>query len=52
MDDLNVEYEIIEMLAEKRWKLIHQLKEVEAMLKHNSGRYFVGEDGLVEESLI
>ena len=48
MDDMATEYEIVKMLAEKRWKLQQQISEVEAALAKSCKHFVVGEDGLVE----
>ena len=51
MEDIEVEYEIVKMLAEKRWKLQREIAEVEASLVKNCKHFVVGEDGLVEVGL-
>lgn len=51
MDDLEVEYEIVKLLAEKRWKLQQQLAEVESAIAKNSRNFIVGDDGLIEIGL-
>jgi hypothetical protein len=51
MDEIEVEYEIVKMLAEKRWKLQQQLAEVEAAIAKNSRNFVVGDDGLLEVGL-
>ncbi|WP_173495852.1 MULTISPECIES: hypothetical protein [unclassified Aliiroseovarius] len=51
MDEIEVEYEIVKMLAEKRWKLQQQLAEVEAAIAKNSHNFVVGDDGLLEVGL-
>ena len=51
MDEIEVEYEIVKMLAEKRWKLQQALAEVEAAIAKNSHNFVVGDDGLVEVGL-
>ena len=48
---MEIEYEIISNLAEKRWKLLHELAEVEAAIQRNSRYFYVGDDGLVELGL-
>jgi len=51
MDEIEVEYEIVKMLAEKRWKLQQKLSEVDAAIAKNSHNFVVGEDGLLEVGL-
>lgn len=51
MDEIEVEYEIVKMLAEKRWKLQQQLAEVEAAIQKHSHNFEVGKDGLVDVGL-
>lgn len=51
MDDLEVEYEIVKLLAEKRWNLRQQLAEVESAIVKNSHNFIVGDDGLIEVGL-
>lgn len=51
MGELEVEYEILEMLAAKRWELHEQLALVEAAITENSRNFVVGDDGLVEVGL-
>lgn len=51
MDEIEVEYEIVKMLAEKRWKLQQQLAEVDAAIAKNSHNFVVGDDGLLEVGL-
>jgi hypothetical protein len=51
MEDVEVEFEIVKMLAEKRWKLQQQLAEVEAAIAKNSYNFVVGDDGLLEVGL-
>ena len=51
MDDMEVEYEIVTMLAERRWKLLQQIAEVEAALAKNCKHFVIGDDGLVELGL-
>lgn len=51
MEEIEVEYAIIKMLEEKRWKLQLQLAEVEAAIAHNSRNFVVGADGLLEVGL-
>lgn len=51
MDEIEVEYEIVTMLAEKRWKLQQQIDQVDAAIAKNSHNFVVGADGLVEVGL-
>ena len=51
MDYTDMEYEIITMLAEKRWKLQQQIDQVDAAIAKNSHNFVVGADGLVEVGL-
>lgn len=51
MEEVEVEFEIVKMLAEKRWKLQQQLAEVEAAIQKHSHNFEVGEDGLVDIGL-
>lgn len=51
MNDIEVEYEIVKMLAEKRWKLQQEIAEVEAALEKNCKNFVIGADGLVEVGL-
>ena len=51
MDEIEVEHEIIKMLAEKRWKLQQDLAEVDAQLAKHSHNFYVGDDGLIEVGL-
>jgi len=51
MDEIEVEYEIVKMLAEKRWKLQQQIAACEAAIANNSRNFVVGDDGLVEVGL-
>ena len=48
MDEIEVEYEIVKMLAEKRWKLQQKIAEVDAALAKNCKNFVIDEDGLVE----
>ena len=51
MNDIEVEYEIVKMLAEKHWKLQQEIAEVEAALAKNCKNFVIGADGLVEVGL-
>lgn len=51
MNDIEVEYEIVKMLAEKRWKLQQEIAEVEAALEKNCKNFVIGADWLVEVGL-
>ena len=48
-NEIEVEYEIVKILAEKRWELQKKLASVDEALAKNSKHFFVGEDGLVNE---
>ena len=51
MDYTDMEYEIVTMLAEKRWKLQQQIDQVDAAIAKNSHNFVVGADGLVKVGL-
>lgn len=48
-NEIEVEYEIVKILAEKRWELQKKLVSVDEALAKNSKHFFVGEDGLINE---
>ena len=48
-NEIEVEYEIVTMLAEKRWELQKKLMSVDEALAKNSKHFFIGEDGLINE---
>ena len=49
---MQIEYEILETLAAKRWKILQDLRAVEAAIRKNSQEFYVGEDGLVEINML
>ena len=51
MSDMEIEYEIVTMLAEQRWKLQQQLAAIDDQLKRHSHNFYVADDGLVEVGL-
>ena len=48
-NEIEVEYEIVTMLAEKRWELQKKLMSVDEALAKNSKHFFICEDGLINE---
>ena len=48
-NEIEVEYEIVKILAEKRWELQKKLMSVDEALAKNSKHFFIGEDGLINE---
>ena len=48
-NEIEVEYEIVKILAEKRWELQKKLVSLDEALAKNSKHFFVGEDGLINE---
>ena len=51
MSDMEIEYQIVTMLAEQRWKLQQQLLEIDEQLQQHSHNFYVSDDGLVEVGL-
>ncbi len=51
MSDIEIEDEIVMMLAEQRWKLQQQLADIDAQLKKHLHTFYVADDGLVEIGL-
>jgi hypothetical protein len=51
MSDIEIEYEIITVLAEQRWKLRQKLAEIDEQLKQHSHNFYVADDGQVEVGL-
>ena len=45
---MEVEYEVLTQLAEKRWELVKQLQAMDELIGNNSTFWQVGEDGLVD----
>jgi hypothetical protein len=48
MEEMEIEYEILTMLAEKRWIIITQLADIDTAIAKNSDKFYIDEDGLVE----
>ena len=51
MSEMEIEYEIVTMLAEQRWKLQQQLTAIDDQLKKHSHNFYVADDRLVEVGL-
>ena len=51
MSEMEIEYEIVTMLAEQRWKLQQQLTAIDDQLKKHSHNFYIADDGLVEVGL-
>ena len=51
MNEMEIEYEIVTMLAEQRWKLQQQLAAIDDQLKKHSHNFYVADDGLIEVRL-
>jgi hypothetical protein len=47
-EQMELEHELLETLAEKRWILLRQLKAVDQGIAQISHYFYVGDDGLVE----
>lgn len=51
MSEMEIEYEIVTMLAEQQWQLQQQLAEIDDQLKQHLHTFYVADDGLVEIGL-
>ena len=51
ISNIEIEYEIVTLLAEQRWKLRQQLAAIDDQLKKHSHNFYVADDGLVEVGL-
>ena len=51
ISNIEIEYEIVTLLAEQRWKLQQQLAAIDDQLKKYSHNFYVADDGLVEVGL-
>jgi len=51
ISNIEIEYEIVTLLAEQRWKLQQQLAAIDDQLKKHSHHFYVADEGLVEVGL-
>ena len=51
ISNIEIEHEIVTILADQRWKLQLQLAAIDDQLKKYSHHFYVADDGLVEVGL-